>query len=88
VAEIPTVLRSELYAVAALAGASAVVMGNALHLPSTPVTLVGAVLCFGLRVIAIRRGWQLPVAQPRPSEERTVHGHAQADGEDERGRRR
>lgn len=87
-AEIPTVLRSELYAVAALAGASVVVIGDELHLPSMLVTLAGAVLCFGLRVVAIRRGWQLPVAQPRPSEERTVHGHAQTDDKDGRARRR
>jgi uncharacterized membrane protein YeiH len=24
--------------------------------------VLGAVICFGLRLIAIRRGWQLPVA--------------------------
>jgi uncharacterized membrane protein YeiH len=61
-AEIPIVLRADLYAVAALAGAAAVVIGAALRLPSTAVTIAGAVLCFGLRFIAIRRGWHLPVA--------------------------
>ena len=61
-AEIPTVLRSDLYAVAALAGAAVVVIGNALSLPSAAVTIVGAILCFGLRLIAIRRGWHLPTA--------------------------
>jgi len=45
-AEIPTVLRSELYAVAALAGAAVVVIGAALQLPSTATTIAGAVLCF------------------------------------------
>src|SRR5215468_354722 len=69
-AEIPTVLRADLYAVAALAGAAVVVIGAALRLPATAVTIVGAVLCFGLRFIAIRRGWRLPVArgheQPSP----------------------
>jgi uncharacterized membrane protein YeiH len=70
VAEIPTVLRADLYAVAALAGAAIVVAGNLLHLPSIAVTLVGAALCFGLRVLAIERGWQLPTAHPRkPPEE-------------------
>jgi uncharacterized membrane protein YeiH len=63
-AEIPAVLRSDLYAVAALAGAAVVVIGDALRLPSEPVAIVGAVLCFGLRLIAIRRGWHLPVARP------------------------
>jgi uncharacterized membrane protein YeiH len=63
-AEIPTVLRSDLYAVAALAGAAVVVIGNALQLPSAAMTIVGAILCFGLRLIAIRRGWHLPIARP------------------------
>lgn len=61
-AEIPAVLRADLYAVAALAGAVVVVGANALALPSEPAALAGAALCFGLRVLAIRRGWQLPVA--------------------------
>ena len=61
-AEIPTVLRSELYAVAALAGAAVVVIGATLQLPSTATTIAVAVLCFGLRFMAIRRGWHLPVA--------------------------
>jgi uncharacterized membrane protein YeiH len=61
-AEIPIVLRADLYAVAALAGAAVVVTGAALRLPSTAVTIAGAVLCFGLRFIAIRRRWHLPVA--------------------------
>ncbi len=61
-AETPTVLRAELYAVAALVGAAVVVTGSMLRLPSSPVTLVGAALCFGLRVLAIRYGWRLPIA--------------------------
>ena len=61
-AEIPTVLRADLYAIAALAGAAVVVIGAALRLPSTAMTIAGAVLCFGLRFLAIRRGWQLPIA--------------------------
>jgi len=61
-AEIPTVLRADLYAVAALAGAAVVVIANMLQLPSDVAALVGAALCFGLRVLAMRRGWQLPVA--------------------------
>jgi uncharacterized membrane protein YeiH len=64
VRQIPTVLRTELYAVAALAGAVAVVIGRLLQVPSGAAATVGAVLCFGLRFIAIRRGWQLPVARP------------------------
>lgn len=61
-AEIPIVLRADLYAVAALAGSAVVVTGSALRLPSSAMTLGGALLCFALRFLAIRRGWRLPVA--------------------------
>ena len=64
VTQIPTVLRSELYAVAALAGSAFVVLGNWLHLPAALSATVGALLCFALRMIAIRRGWNLPIADP------------------------
>ncbi len=61
-AEVPLVLRADLYAVAALAGAAVVVIGAALNLSSTAAMFAGAMLCFGLRVLAIRHGWGLPVA--------------------------
>jgi len=61
--EIPTVLRADLYAVTALLGAGIVVLARLLQLPSGPATLVGAALCFGLRVLAMRYHWQLPVAR-------------------------
>jgi uncharacterized membrane protein YeiH len=61
-AEIPIVLRADLYAVAALAGAAIVVIANVLKLPSDAAVLVGAALCFGLRVLAMKYGWRLPVA--------------------------
>jgi uncharacterized membrane protein YeiH len=62
-AQIPVVLRAELYAVAALLGAAVVVVGSMLQLPPGAAALVGAGLCFGLRMLAIRHGWRLPVAQ-------------------------
>lgn len=61
-AEIPTVLRSDLYAVAALAGAAIVAGGSMLQLPPLMTTVSGGVICFGLRMFAIRRGWRLPTA--------------------------
>ena len=63
VGEVPTVLRSEVYAVAALAGAVVVVIGHMLRFPSAIVAIAGAVLCLGIRMFAIRRSWSLP----RPS---------------------
>jgi uncharacterized membrane protein YeiH len=68
-AEIPNVLRGDLYAVAALAGAAIVVVASVLQLPPGPAALVGALLCFGLRVLALKKGWHLPIAEAdrRPS---------------------
>ena len=66
-AEIPTVLRAELYAVAALAGAGVVVVGESLNMPSTATTLTGALLCLALRLGSIYRGWHLPKATPPKS---------------------
>jgi uncharacterized membrane protein YeiH len=60
--EIPTVLRADLYAVAALAGGAVVAGGHVLHLNPLATTIVGAVLCFALRFMAIRYGWDLPAA--------------------------
>ena len=76
IAQIPVGLRSELYAVAALAGASVVVAGHVLGLSPTAVALAGAGLCFGLRLLAIRRGWRLPIADlpRRPEAEADVAG--------------
>lgn len=61
--EIPGVLRAELYAVAALVGAAIVVMGHLLDLPIVATAIVGGTVCFGLRMMAIRRGWRLPIAR-------------------------
>ncbi|HEX7317457.1 MAG TPA: trimeric intracellular cation channel family protein [Pyrinomonadaceae bacterium] len=69
VAEIPNVLRADLYAVAALAGAIVVVIGYLLAADATGAAILGAALCFCLRLVAIRRGWQLPVARSAPDEE-------------------
>jgi uncharacterized membrane protein YeiH len=60
----PVVLRSDIYAVAALAGGLVVVAGFYLGLPSIFVTLAGAVLCVFLRIMALSRGWKLPRVRP------------------------
>jgi uncharacterized membrane protein YeiH len=61
--ETPTVLRADLYAVAALAAGLAVVTGHRLHFPSFAGMVVGALLCFSLRIMAIFRGWHLPIPE-------------------------
>ncbi|HET6613911.1 MAG TPA: hypothetical protein VFG83_18055, partial [Kofleriaceae bacterium] len=72
VAQIPSVLRHELYAVAALAGALVVVLGAQLALPAAPVAVAGASLCFAVRYLAIRRGWRLPL--PRGDDQSELTG--------------
>ena len=62
VATIPAVLMRELYAVAALAGALVVVVGHELDWLAAPTATAGAILCIGLRLLAIHRGWRLPTA--------------------------
>ena len=62
VKRVPVVLRTDVYAIAALAGAAIVVAGHLLHWPPTATTISGAMLCVVMRLIALRRGWNLPVA--------------------------
>lgn len=73
VAKIPVVLRADLYALAALAGAAVVVGGHLLQMSPVASTLAGGVLCFALRFMAIRCGWHLPAA-------RLPVGHSAAAG--------
>ena len=61
-ARVPLVLSSEFYAVAALAGATVVVVGSVLDFDPSATGVFGALLCFGLRFLAIRRQWNLPKA--------------------------
>jgi uncharacterized membrane protein YeiH len=63
VARTPVVLQSDLYALAALAGAAFVVVGHELNWPVVPSAVAGAVVCFGLRLLAMRYDWHLPVAR-------------------------
>lgn len=63
-AQVPTVLRSEIYAVAALAGAAVVSAGHCLQMPTSVILPSGAALCLFLRVMAIFRHWHLPAARP------------------------
>ncbi len=65
VAQRPVVLRSDLYAIAAIAGASVIVIGNSFGWAELPVLMASLLLCFGLRFGAIRYGWRLPVARAR-----------------------
>ncbi len=61
--EVPSVLRTDIYAVAALAAGGVVALGSALEVPAAWSMLAGAALCIFLRVMAIFFGWHAPVAR-------------------------
>lgn len=62
-ARVPVVLQAEVYATAALAAALVVVAGQWLGLSPAVVSLPAIGLCLVLRLVAISRGWRLPVAK-------------------------
>lgn len=62
-ARVPVVLSSELYAVAAMAGAAVVVLGNVIGVDESATAVLGALICFGMRFLAIRRKWKLPTVK-------------------------
>lgn len=59
---VPVVLRSEIYATPALAGAAVAVAGHELGAPTAAVAIPAAGFCFGWRLLALRRGWSAPRA--------------------------
>jgi uncharacterized membrane protein YeiH len=63
--EIPSVLRSDIYAVAALAAGAVVSVGHVLDSPPAYAMLLAAAACLFLRLMAIYRGWRIPVARWR-----------------------
>ena len=63
VMEVPSVLRTELYAVAALLGAAFTVVGQRFGIPLHLAAPIGAALCITLRLLALRYGWHLPLAR-------------------------
>jgi uncharacterized membrane protein YeiH len=58
---VPVVLRSEIYATPAFLGAGIVVLADAAHYDAAWVTIAGAAVCFVIRLLAIRRGWNAPL---------------------------
>jgi uncharacterized membrane protein YeiH len=58
--QVPRVLRADVYATAALAGAICMVVGRKLRLPPVWAALFGGAVCFLLRVISVWEHWNLP----------------------------
>ncbi|MEM3676513.1 MAG: trimeric intracellular cation channel family protein [Thermoplasmataceae archaeon] len=63
VGEIPAVLRTDIYAVAALAGSSILVITYLANVPSYIGAIAGASLCFVIRILSIHFKWRLPAAK-------------------------
>src|SRR5881409_4133318 len=63
-AEVPLVLRSEVYAVASLLGAIIITLANQAQVLRPAVEIIAALATFALRVISVWRGWMIPIAHP------------------------
>jgi uncharacterized membrane protein YeiH len=61
-AQIPNVLRSDIYATAALAGAAVMVAATKLRAHPAAAAISGGLVCFLLRVISVWQHWNLPKA--------------------------
>lgn len=59
-AHIPSVLRSDVYAAAALAGAAAMILALKLKMRPALATIIGFAVCFALRMAAVHEHWNLP----------------------------
>ncbi|MGD9986882.1 trimeric intracellular cation channel family protein [Pseudonocardia sp.] len=58
--EVPAVLRTDIYALAAGLGAVVLVVGRLAGMPRAAAMAVGAVACLGLRLVGVALDWQLP----------------------------
>ena len=59
-ARIPVILRADVYATAAFAGAATMIVARKLGLPPVAAALLGGVTCFTLRMVAVWQHWSLP----------------------------
>jgi uncharacterized membrane protein YeiH len=62
--EVPAVLRTDVYATAALAGTVLMILCTKLGLPRVQSAVLGGLLCFGLRMAAASNHWNLPQVIP------------------------
>jgi uncharacterized membrane protein YeiH len=60
--DVPTVLRHELYAIPALCGAAVVAIAHVAGTTSAVFTVIGAVVCFSLRMVGLQYGIDAPSA--------------------------
>ena len=74
--EVPTVLRRELYALPALAGALIIVVAGQISHDLTPVAYFAAVVTAVVRLLALRFDWHLQLPEPK-------NGRGASPGSDE-----
>src|SRR6266700_1889529 len=63
-AEVPLVLRSEVYAVASLLGAIIITLANQAQVLGPAVEIIAALATCALRMVSVWRGWKIPIAHP------------------------
>jgi uncharacterized membrane protein YeiH len=68
--ETPLLLKREIYATAAAAGAALLVAGRALGLADPLATVLGLATAFAIRAVALAFGLSLPIYRPRPARPR------------------
>ena len=66
-AEVPLILRSEIYAVASMLGSIIIIIGAQIGFSGVPVEIIAAAATFMLRMVSVRRGWRIPIAMPNHS---------------------
>jgi uncharacterized membrane protein YeiH len=68
---VPVILRTEIYALAALVGASIQVMGGFMGWSLFVTPWFAASIAIGIRLLALRYRWQLPTGQPAEHSDRS-----------------
>ena len=59
-ARVPIILRADVYATAALAGAAVMIAARKAGIPPVAAALAGGLTCFVLRIVAVWQHWALP----------------------------
>jgi uncharacterized membrane protein YeiH len=64
IGDVPSVLTSELYAIPAMVGATVAVLGGVLTEEAAPAAVLGAALCFAIRMVGVRFDLHAPRRDP------------------------
>jgi uncharacterized membrane protein YeiH len=77
-AEVPLVLRTEVYAVASLLGATIIIIANEAQVQGSVTEIVAAITIFAVRMVSVWKGWKIPIARSEQSgAKRRVRGHSE-----------